>query len=159
MRSAAGRKAAEERARIEKEFAAAVPQKCIREWTGWQTKSLLDVEERYGCPIGRATVELPAVFRWIRALLKKHGGTIRAENEPEPLRDQILAERLHRERLLRQQTEGLLCDVAVVREQLQGLAGELRGVQQRALRAGSVEEVLADLGETLDQFEERISKL
>lgn len=159
MSRAADKKAAQERERICNEFAAAVPQKKIREWTGWQTKTLHDVEQKYGAPIAKATVDLADVFRWLRALLKKHGSTIRAENEPQPLRDQILSERLHRERLLRQAAEQSLCDVSVVREQLTHLAGLLRGALQRAHRATSVADVVSDWQETLDQFEQELRKL
>ena len=53
--------------------------------SGWQTKSLQDVQARYDLPIGGPKTDLEVFFHALRQFLLKHGKAIQASKDPRAL--------------------------------------------------------------------------
>lgn len=93
----------------------AVPQKDIRELSGWQTKSLHDVQNDYGLPIGGPKTDLEVFFHALRQFLIRHGKAIRESQNPKLL-DELRAVKVQVARLELAKLEGGLVPIEEVHD-------------------------------------------
>jgi hypothetical protein len=81
-----------------------------REWQGWsgrQQKVLNEQAARYGIPIGAATIDLPAVVRWLHEFLAENARRLAAGDDDDPALAGVSSPGLERYRLARAKREEL----------------------------------------------------
>lgn len=66
------------------EHYATIRKKEWREWSGRQDKVLNEQAARYGIPIGRASIHLPDVVRWLHDFLAEHHQQLRGIDSDDP---------------------------------------------------------------------------
>lgn len=58
-----------------------VPKKLWKEWSGRDSRVLLDQANKYGIPLGDETVSIPEMAEWIHDLLAAHGRKINIDED------------------------------------------------------------------------------
>lgn len=146
------------------EFYRTIPQKHWREMGGgWQAKILQEQADRYGLPIGRAIIDLPAVVLALRKFLAANAHRLSKESD-DPLLCGPSSPALERYREARaglanlelHQRQGNLLDRAEVHERMLRAATPLRragealqrkfGVEAQRVLDAAVDEFLREVG-------------
>lgn len=136
-------------------------------WSGRQHKTLNEQAERYGLPIGEATINLPDVVKWLHDFLATHAHALATAGEEDdgPTDPELRAAKLdnirERTRLSRieaDRKEGVLLPRDQVHQVYAAIAGVLRQASETLQKRFGTEayEILADALSTADEHIEEI---
>ena len=141
-----------------------IPKKYWIAGSGRQSSQVNRQAQRYGIPIGGATIDLHAVAHWLHDFLAKNATKLaRAEDDPllsgeaTPWLEKYRKERALLARLERKEREGELLPREKVHEFVTELATILRGASDRLERrfgAGALEII----NEALDSYDARVER-